>query len=347
MGAARYAWQEGLAKMDKNSGFKTVRRMALVSVVAGGLAACDENGQFALPTAQAAAEAAEPLPANAPNQRVSAERDIERPDIFEQSDRALWDGRPSLGGVWVAHPDVGDPERVLIRNTANGETIVGALFRRERLNPGPPFQISSDAADALGVLPGAPVEVYVVALRREEVEVVVPAEENPVVASLEAPVNVEAAPLDPAPVAEGEAGATAALAATATAVAESTTSAAETSAAAASLAAIATSAAAATTEAATDAAPEAETVDVSAVFAAPLAPADGPRAQIGIFSNERNANAAAARIQEAGLAAEVLTETMGGQTVWRVVAGPLPGEAAIATLKELGYVDAFILEPTE
>ncbi|MEC7965217.1 MAG: SPOR domain-containing protein, partial [Pseudomonadota bacterium] len=33
------------------------------------------------------------------------ERDIEAPDVFQQTEAGLWDGRPSLGGVWVAHPD--------------------------------------------------------------------------------------------------------------------------------------------------------------------------------------------------------------------------------------------------
>lgn len=330
------------------------RSMVLASVATVALVACDENGQFALPTPSAPAASSEPLPANALNQRVSAERDVERPDIFEMSARALWDGRPSLGGVWVAHPDVRDPERVLIRNTENGEAIVGALFRRERLNPGPPFQISSDAADALGVLAGAPLELYVVALRRQEIEVIVPAVENPVIASLDAPVNVESAPLEPAPVAEApvvaqqEAASASVAVAALESAASTATNTADTATAAASLAAIATAAAAEAviTEAP---APEAEpaTVDVSAVFAAPLAPADGPRAQIGVFSNERNANAAAARIQEAGIAAEVLAEEMGGQTVWRVVAGPLVSEAAVATLKDLGFVEAFILEDDE
>ena len=51
-------------------------------------------------------------------------------DVFETSDKGLWDGRPSLGGVWVAYPDVPSPERVIIRNTASGKEVVGALFRR-------------------------------------------------------------------------------------------------------------------------------------------------------------------------------------------------------------------------
>ena len=76
--------------------------------------------------------------------------------------------RPSLGGVWVAHADATDPERVIIRNTETGRFVIGALFRRERENPGPPVQISSDAAAALDILAGAPTTVQVIALRREE-----------------------------------------------------------------------------------------------------------------------------------------------------------------------------------
>jgi cell division protein FtsN len=104
-----------------------------------------------------------------PGQRV-IERDVEAPDVFQVEDAGLWDGRPSLGGVWVAHPNVEDPERALIRNTATGATVIGALFRRERDNPGPRFQVSSEAANALGLLPGAPTEIAVTALRLQRVE---------------------------------------------------------------------------------------------------------------------------------------------------------------------------------
>jgi rare lipoprotein A len=118
------------------------------------------------------------------------ERDVEAPEVFQMSEAGLWDGRPSLGGVWVAHPDVRDPERVIIRNTSNGRFVIGALFRRERDNPGPRFQVSSDAADALGLLAGQPVEINVTALRREEVPDA-PAE------ALAEPEDIAAAPLDP------------------------------------------------------------------------------------------------------------------------------------------------------
>ena len=101
----------------------------------------------------------------------TVERDVEAPKVFSVEDEGLWDGRPSLGGIWVAHASVKDPERVLVRNLANGKSVNAALFRRERENPGPKIQVSSDAAAALGMLAGAPAKLSVVALRREEVPV--------------------------------------------------------------------------------------------------------------------------------------------------------------------------------
>jgi len=103
--------------------------------------------------------------------RRAVERDVEAPEVFSMEEAGLWDGRPSLGGVWVAHPGVQNPERVLIRNAQTGETVIGALFRRERENPGPQFQISSEAANALEILPGAPTTIRVTALRLEQIEI--------------------------------------------------------------------------------------------------------------------------------------------------------------------------------
>ncbi len=131
------------------------------------LAACEPLGRPTGKTADAAI-AASPLDAQEATTRI-VEHDVEAPEIFHRKAPGLWDGRPSLGGVWVAHPDVKDPERVIIRNEANGKFVIGALFRRERDMPGPAFQISSDAAAALGVLPGKPVPLSVTALRRKKV----------------------------------------------------------------------------------------------------------------------------------------------------------------------------------
>ncbi len=132
------------------------------------------------------------------------DRDVEAPEVFQAQDTALWDGRPSLGGVWVASPDATDPERVILRNPANGSFVIGALFRRERDNPGPKLQISSDAAEALGILAGAPAEISVTALRREEAPEAAP--------SVAAPVLDTAETIDPAANADDiAAGAAAAL----------------------------------------------------------------------------------------------------------------------------------------
>ena len=120
------------------------------------------------------------------------ERDVEAPEVFSAKEAGLWDGRPSLGGVWVAHPDVTDPERVIIRNQANGKFVIGALFRRERALPGPRLQVSSDAAGALSMLAGQPVELEVTALRREEAPV-----EPEVTDTVEAVETVETETLDP------------------------------------------------------------------------------------------------------------------------------------------------------
>jgi rare lipoprotein A len=127
--------------------------------------------------------------------RGGSGREIEAPDVFQVTDSGLWDGRPSLGGIWVASPDVTDPERVVILNPATGKSVNGALFRRERDNPGPPLQVSSDAAEALGMLAGQPTELRVTALRKPAEAVPPVAEATPAIAEA-APVDGDVAPAD-------------------------------------------------------------------------------------------------------------------------------------------------------
>ncbi len=130
----------------------------------------------------------------APSRSVKlVDRDVEAPQVFQVSDEALWDGRPSLGGVWVASPDAKDPERVILRNPANGKFVIGALFRRERDNPGPKLQISSDAATALGLLAGQPGKLSVTALRREEAPTTAPDATKPI---LDAPETIATTSID-------------------------------------------------------------------------------------------------------------------------------------------------------
>ena len=173
-----------------------VKRITTVHSVGAFLAAavllsgCDENGQLSLKALQTSPDA---TVTPATTARL-VERDVEAPDVFQVTETGLWDGRPSLGGVWVAHPDVQDPERVIIRNQANGKFVIGALFRRERDNPGPSLQLSSDAADAIEVLAGQPVPLNVTALRREAVEK--PTQTTPAQTAIEKPAAVKAQPLE-------------------------------------------------------------------------------------------------------------------------------------------------------
>jgi len=311
-----------------------MRPISLALIGTLGLAACTENGEFAFPSGNNGSAQAERLPANALNQRVQRDIDVERPDIFAITDNGLWDGRPSLGGVWVAYPEVTDPERVVIRNTEGGQEVIGALFRRERQIPGPRVQVSSDAAEALGILPGSPTRLEIVVLRRKTVEVEQAAEENPVVASLEAPVAVEEAALEPAEDDDGTGAAAAAVAATAVIAAEAATTATET----------ATATADAVVEAATD---TSEAIDVSSVLDAPAPLPAGSNAQVGVYSVEANAANAVEIITTAGIEAHMTAEELGGRTVWRVIAGPLSDTGVVARLREMGFVDAFVIETAE
>ncbi|WP_338144762.1 SPOR domain-containing protein [Fertoeibacter niger] len=174
-----------------------IRHIILTAAAAALLAGC-ENGTnpFARKDNPADAEAA-PV-AQSTSVRL-VDRDVEAPQVFQVTDQALWDGRPSLGGVWVASPDAVDPERVILRNPGNGKFVIGALFRRERENPGPKLQISSDAAAALGMLAGAPATLNVTALRREEVADTGPDANSPI---LDAAETVETSALAPVAVAE-------------------------------------------------------------------------------------------------------------------------------------------------
>ena len=183
--------KDGNMSDAKETKYRAARFAAAVAGLAM-LAACEEGSTPSFLQPKDNTEASTP---EASNSTRLVERDVEAPDVFQVTEAGLWDGRPSLGGVWVAHPDAKDPERVIIRNNANGKFVIGALFRREREIPGPRLQASSDAATALGMLAGAPVELNVTALRRETVD------ENP---EIEEAAPVETAALAPAADGSGE-----------------------------------------------------------------------------------------------------------------------------------------------
>ncbi|WP_151718107.1 SPOR domain-containing protein [Gemmobacter serpentinus] len=289
----------------------TIRSLILISCAAGLLGACVKEGGSETAPADGATAAAQP--AGKPARSVKlVDRDIEAPEIFQTTDTALWDGRPSLGGVWVASPDATDPERVILRNPANGKFVIGALFRRERENPGPKLQISSDAASALGLLAGQPGKINVTALRREEV-----------------PVQTDASKplLDAAETLPGEGAAV--TADTKTALAKP--GAAKTAAPAGGAAAI-----------------PAGTIAGGPIAAQPVKPGAAAKggshtAQIGIFSVEANAKRAVDQLSKAGVSATLRKGQTQGKDHWSVTASGADRAALLAKVKSLGFTDAYII----
>lgn len=250
------------------------------------------------------------------------ERDVEAPDVFQVAEAGLWDGRPSLGGVWVAHPDVQDPERVIIRNSTNDKFVIGALFRREREAPGPRLQVSSDAAAALGMLAGQPINLNVTALRRESVTEEPPAEAL-VAASLDGPSDVSETALDPI-----------ASAASAIEDAPDTAPAATGPIQRASAKPADVAAAAAIPAAAKATAPAAKKSSLKK-----------PYVQVGIFSIETNAKNTAAAMRSIGIVPTVRKQSSKGKTFWRVVIGPAQSGAEqsdiLKKVKSKGFTDAY------
>ena len=212
----------------------------------------------------------------------------------------------------MASPDAKDPERVILRNTANGKFVIGALFRRELDNPGPKLQISSDAAAALGLLAGEPGKVSVTALRREEAPKTAPDANKPI---LDAAETVATETLDPIP------GAAAANPRPVPKYGKPT-------------------------------APPIATVPASgkpavaapapAAAKAPVAGGKGGLIQIGIFSVEANAKRASDQLKAAGIAADIRAETAQGKSFWSVTARGDKG--LMAKIKQAGFKDAYFLK---
>ncbi|MBQ4824688.1 SPOR domain-containing protein [Leisingera sp. HS039] len=304
---------------DTMSTAKTAPRIAAAVLGLLLMAGCEDGPKLAFlqPKAKAGGEV------QASSSTKLVERDVEAPDVFQVTEAGLWDGRPSIGGVWVAHPDTKDPERVIIRNNANGQFVIGALFRREREIPGPRLQVSSDAAAALGMLAGAPAELNVTALRREEV-------------SNEPPAEDQTAEL-PAAEAEAEADPAAVLAAAAGQEISETP-----------LEPIAGAAAA--IEASAPAVPAQTAPAQAKPAAAPAASAqkstlDKPYIQIGIFSVEANAKRTANMMRSAGMVPVVREQASSGKAFWRVLVGPAQNKTErsqlLKSVKETGFADAY------
>jgi cell division protein FtsN len=274
--------------------------------LAVSLSGCQDGGKFPLFQKKAGGEAATAEVGARSGKTV--ERDVEAPEVFQVTEAGLWDGRPSLGGVWVAHPNVKEPERAIIRNTTNDKFVVGALFRRERANPGPKLQVSSDAAEALGMLAGQPTRLNVTVLRREEVPVEGGASAEGETAQLEAPSDVQAQTLDP----------------------------------------IAGAAAAIDNASADSTAKPAPVATPKPVAKPKPSSLDKPFIQIGIFSVEKNANNTGTAMKQAGMVPTIKKATIKDKPYWRVLVGPANNSAERAALlkkiKASGFTDAYFVK---
>lgn len=296
---------------------KTVSQVFLLLTAAAVLAGCQDGASPFARADRPVAEGAEAAPVAGAKSVKLVDRDVEAPEVFQVTDEALWDGRPSLGGVWVASPDAIDPERVILRNPANGKFVIGALFRRERDNPGPTLQISSDAAAALGFLAGQPGKVSVTALRREEAPQAAPDATKPILDQAE---TVATETLDPV------AGAGAAIA-----KAESEGKGKKPTKPGAPAVPLVT-------------APLAAAPTVASAKGKPAAAPTGAEGliQIGIFSVEENAKRAVNTLSKAGVAAAMREEKAQGKSFWSVTA---KGDAsALAKAKSAGFADAYFLK---
>ncbi len=326
--------------------FGQYRFLGLALVASVGLAACMEgngmtSGSSGTREARASASA-------------SGERDVEDPSIFSKRENGLWDGRPSLGGAWVAHPDVTSPERVIIRNTETGQETIGALFRRERMNPGPSFQVSGEAANAVGMLAGAPTMIEVVALRVEEAPTPAPDAEVAMAAAEDSEVPRDVAAAAESAIArdaaepERRGGLFGRLFGGRSAEPEpepapeviETQSLDDTEFA---------SAAAPPPRPEAPAAAPAPTPAPTSTPTPAAAPAESslaqPFIQLGIFSVEANARNAQSMAQGADLSARVIPGSAQGNAFWRVVVGPAQSTEArremLEKVKSLGFADAY------
>lgn len=308
-----------------------------------------EDGQGVNPFKPGPAVSTSPAaPAKRPRSNQPPQ-DVEAPEIFQMTDKGLWDGRPSLGGIWVAHPDVTTPQRVIIRNTTNNKSVVGALFRRERAYSGPSIQVSSEAAGPLGMLAGSPTRLSVIALKREEIAPPPPEPEavpetvpEPAPVEEAAPVEPEVAAVktpepvktpDPAPAKPAKPAKPATTGGSGKAGAIEQTELDPVANAAAAL----------------------DDLEGASAAAAPPAPAAKPQlfalqkpfVQAGTFSVEENANNAASTLRGIGMTPEIKTEGEGDKAVWRVLVGPAANRAERRTMlkniKGIGFDDAYFV----
>lgn len=338
--------------MSRHITLKSPRLMPGVALLSLAVAAGCDGGFDGIIGSSARVES----PATGADQVLRVEeRDVERADLFEMNEEGLWDGRFSFGDKWVAVNRPVQAERVRITNLSNGITIEGALFQRDETRPGPPIMVSQNAAQALDMFPGTPAELRVVVIRRETVEIPVPAgtspaaevtgEDGPVLDG-EAAVEVAALPATVASEGASDAVPEGAVAPAEAAAPRPVISGVTQSRIPGTVAPAAVETPAPVEQATDAAAP----LDIAGVATSALAAAetqtDGkPRIQVVSGANLKGAEAELAKVESAGLPVELREEGTEANPIYRIISGPYDTpaeyEAALVKLKELGYADVF------
>ena len=90
---------------------------------------------------------------------------VRAPEVFQASALAVWDGKRTARGIWVAHPNVRTPMQVRIVNPKTNLEVDGIVYRHRGSEAGDVLTVSSDAATALGMEPGKDHQIALYALR--------------------------------------------------------------------------------------------------------------------------------------------------------------------------------------
>ena len=121
-------------------------------------------GVAATPAISSQAVEAEVGPLDAEPTAIDASL-VRAPEVFQASALAVWDGKRTAKGIWIAHPDVRVPMQVRIVNPATKIEVDGIVYRHRDSAAGDVLTVSSDAATALKLRPKADTQISIFALR--------------------------------------------------------------------------------------------------------------------------------------------------------------------------------------
>ncbi len=324
--------------------FRSAALLAAVTLIASGCAETQLGVQLAKSASRDNdAQRGDPI--------VNSDATI-APEEFDAQGLTIWDGARTLQGVWVAHPLATRARRVRVVNIATGKTVEGAMFRRDPALSGPSILVSSDTANGLGLKPGAPTQLRIVALRDPDAIASTPVTATPTqietasveTAALPAPTSAPAAAptfepaptpannnttLTPAPAAPTVAPAAApapvpvpAVPVPASTAVEQTTGASSAPKPQPRPAQLATASTAPTPK---------PTATTTSTQGTPLQ--SGDYVQAGAFGVEPNARALVEKLRTRGLPAQYVRRTVNGADLNIVMIGPLNGETAIERAK--------------